>query len=96
MQNYGGSAGEHKVFLVIDGATRDHAVVMLPPGSATRVCWTVYGIGPGRHLIEVGAERAWLTISADQAANMVMAWLLLGFFAVLIVGLLIIVILRRA
>ncbi len=96
VQNYGGSAGEHRVFLVIDGVTKDHAVVMLPPGSATRVCWTVYEIGPGKHLVEVGAERAWFTISAEQAGNMVLAWLLLGFFAVLVVGLLIIVILRRA
>ncbi len=96
VQNQGGSMGEHRVVLTIDKATKGSTVVMLPPGSATRVCWTVYGIGPGKHLVEVGAERAWLTISAGEAGNVALVWLLLGFFATLIVGLLIIVVLRRA
>jgi uncharacterized repeat protein (TIGR01451 family) len=95
VQNYGGSIGDHVVTLVIDKVKEKSTTVTLPPGSAIRVCWTVYDLQAGKHMVEVGPERAWLTISASQASSMALAWLMLGFFGVLIVGLLVIVALRR-
>lgn len=88
-----GGPGDYTLTLKVNGIVESIRTIPLSAGETREVCWTIYKSQPGNYLVEVNGQKAWFTVAGDVGIRAIV-YLLFGFFASIIVGLIVIIFLR--